>query len=59
MLKLDNKGWGIATMIGFICVFVIFLLVVGFLVWNWNRKVTSPNSDSLINNIVLNYNIVK
>ena len=53
MLKLDNKGWGLGTMIGFICVFVIFLIVVGFLVWNWNRGVESPNDESLINNIMI------
>ena len=53
MLKLDNKGWGLTTMIAFICVFVIFLIVVAILVWNWNRGVESANEETLINNIVL------
>ena len=53
MLKLDNKGWGLGTMIGFICVFIVFLIVVGFLVWNWNRGVESPNDESLVNYIIL------
>ena len=56
MLKLDNKGWGLATMIGFICVFIVFLIVVGFLVWNWNRGIETSNDESLVNNIVLNNN---
>ncbi len=57
MLKLNKKGFGLATMLAFICVFIVFLLVVAFLIWNLNRKTNSINSDSLVNNnIIYNYN---
>ena len=38
MKKLDNKGWGLTTLIIFICIFAIFLLVVAFLIWNLNQR---------------------
>ncbi len=31
MRKLNNKGWGMDTMIGFMIAFVIFLLIIVFL----------------------------
>ena len=48
MLKLNKKGFGIATMVGFICVFIIFLLVIAFLIWNLNKKNDTIESDTLV-----------
>ncbi len=53
MLKLNKKGFGIATMVGFICVFIIFLLVIAFLIWNLNKKNDTIESDTLVNTIIL------
>lgn len=27
-MKLNNRGWGIGAMIGFICVFAVFILII-------------------------------
>ena len=53
MLKLNKKGFGLATMIAFICVFIVFLLVVAFLIWNLNRNNNAINSDSLVDNNII------
>ena len=34
MKKLNNNGWGLSTMIGFMIAFVIFLIIIAFLSWN-------------------------
>ncbi len=31
MKKLNNNGWGLSTMIGFMIAFVIFLIIIVFL----------------------------
>ncbi len=31
--RLNNNGWGLSTMIGFMIVFVIFLIIIVFLTY--------------------------
>ena len=33
-MKLNNRGWGLGAMIGFLCVFAIFIIVIAFLAYN-------------------------
>lgn len=38
MTKLtNNNGWGIATMIGFLIVFILFLFVIAYLVYDFDH----------------------
>lgn len=34
MKKLNNKGWGLSTMIGFMIAFVIFLIIIVYLTYS-------------------------
>ena len=37
MTKLTNSGWGIGTMIGFLIVFILFLFVIAYLVYDFDH----------------------
>ena len=32
-MKLNNRGWGIGVMVGFICVFVIAIIIIAVLAY--------------------------
>lgn len=34
MEKLNNNGWGLGVMIGFLCVFAIFIIVISILAYH-------------------------
>ena len=36
--RLNNNGWGLSTMIGFMIVFVIFLIIIVFLTYTLDKK---------------------
>ena len=38
MAKLNNNGWGIGTMIAFIIIFILFLLLVAFLIYDVDHE---------------------
>lgn len=54
MAKLNNKGWGISNMIGFLVVFIIFLFIIGYLVYHVDHE-----KDSDIHLMENEYIIVK
>ncbi len=43
MKRLNNNGLTLSTMIGFICCFVLFLLVAMLIAYNFGIKKGSPN----------------
>ncbi len=53
MKVLNDKGWGLVTLITFICVFALFLLVLSFLIGNFNHNDSPGNEESYISYIVL------
>ena len=38
MAKLNNGGWGVANLLTFLIVFVIFILIVSFLVYDVDHE---------------------
>ena len=38
MAKMNNSGLGISTMIGFIVVFILFIIVISILVYNLDHE---------------------
>lgn len=43
MPRLNNKGLTLSTMIGFLCCFIMFLLVAMLIAYNLGIKKDSPN----------------
>ena len=42
MASLNNKGWGISNMITFLVIFIIFIFIIAFLVYNLDHE-DDPN----------------
>ena len=42
MMKLNNRGWGLGTMLGFIIFFVAVLLIVAIISYNFGIDKGSP-----------------
>ena len=42
MRKLNEQGWGVGTMIVFLCVFFLFLIIVGIVAFNFGIEKNSP-----------------
>ena len=38
MAKLNNGGWGVANLLTFLIVFVIFILIVSFLIYDVDHE---------------------
>lgn len=38
MAKLNNGGWGVANLIGFLIIFIIFLFIIAFLVYDVDHE---------------------
>lgn len=38
MAKLNNKGWGISNMIAFLIIFIVFILIIAFLVYDVDHE---------------------
>lgn len=38
MAKMNNNGWGVGTLIGFIIVFVLFIIVISVLIYNIDHE---------------------
>ncbi len=38
MAKLNNSGWGVSNMIAFLIIFIIFILIVAFLVYDVDHE---------------------
>ena len=38
MASLNNKGWGISNMITFLVIFIIFIFIIAFLVYNLDHE---------------------
>ena len=38
MASLNNKGWGISNMITFLVIFIIFIFIIAFLVYNLGHE---------------------
>ena len=43
MRKLSNKGWGMTTLIAFICIMLLIILGIFFLAYNYGVEKDSPN----------------
>lgn len=56
MKSLNNKGWGLNTMIILVVVLIFVVLLVSILVYNIGRDDDSPNS--LFNNHELSMSLV-
>ena len=54
MFSLDNKGFGLATLIIFVCVFICFLLIMAFFVSNLNKK--GVTNAATVENLILKEN---
>lgn len=50
MKKLDNKGWGLSTMIAFLCVFAVFIIVIAILSWRLDTQ--REEQDAVDSNLV-------
>lgn len=44
MKMLNNKGWGLNTLITFIVIFLVFILVIAILAYNIGIETDSKNS---------------
>lgn len=43
MQKLNNRGWGLGTMMAFIVFFVFVLLIIAIIAYNFGLDKGSPN----------------
>ena len=50
----NNNGWGIATMIGFLIVFILFLFVIAYLVYDFDHD--KDTNIQLVNEEVIFFN---
>lgn len=56
MAKLNNKGWGISNMITFLVIFIIFIFIISFLIYNLDHDEGSDFQLIEENMIVLSFN---
>ena len=56
MASLNNKGWGISNMITFLVIFIIFIFIIAFLVYNLDHEDDSNIQLMEENMIVLAFN---
>lgn len=47
MKKLNNHGWGLGTMLGFICFFVVIMLLIAIIAYNMGMS--EQSSEHRIN----------
>lgn len=38
MARLNNGGWGVSNMITFLVIFIVFILIIAFLVYNVDHQ---------------------
>ncbi len=43
MRKLNNRGWGLSTMITFLVILLLFILVIAFVSYRFGITKKSPN----------------
>ncbi len=43
MLKLNNEGWGISSLIAFIVVLILFVIILFVISYNYGIEKDSPN----------------
>ena len=38
MAKLNNSGWGVSNMITFLIIFIVFILIIAFLIYDVDHE---------------------
>lgn len=45
MFGLNNKGWGVGNLIAFICIFLVVLIGISVLAYNYGKQSSVENHD--------------